>query len=152
MSGHEGASKEMAMTIAELETFLDDVFPQRKVNSPPIHIEKLEPYSTQLRMEFSESELRPGGTLSGPTMFRLADIGFYVCLLSMIGPVPLAVTTNMSINFLRRPSPNDLIAKVRLLKLGRRLAVGEIFMFSDGSEEAVAHATGTYSIPSKDKR
>jgi len=70
----------------------------------------------------------------------------------MIGPVPLAVTTNMSINFLRRPSPNDLIAKVRLLKLGRRLAVGEIFMFSDGSDKAVAHATGTYSIPSKDKR
>lgn len=148
MSVSADARQELAMTAEELETYLDEVFPQRNVNSPPIHIESLEPYNAQLRMEFSDSEIRPGGTLSGPTMFRLADHGLYVCLLSMIGPVPLAVTTNMSINFLRKPAQNDLIAKVRILKLGQRLAVGEIFLFSDGITDAVAHVTGTYSIPS----
>jgi uncharacterized protein (TIGR00369 family) len=140
------------MTAVELASYLDEVFPQRHTNWPPIHIESLEPYKAQLRMEFSETEVRPGGTLSGPAMFRLADFGFYVCLLSMIGPVPLAVTTNMSINFLRRPAPKDLIANIRILKLGQRLAVGDIFLFSDGSTDTVAHATGTYSIPSREKR
>lgn len=151
-SSEAGGKQELAMTVEELDSFLDDVFPQRHTNWPPIHIESLEPYNTQLRMEFSETEVRPGGTLSGPAMFRLADFGFYVCLLSMIGPVPLAVTTNMSINYLRRPAPRDLIANVRILKLGRRLAVGDIFLFSEGSTDAVAHATGTYSIPSREKR
>ncbi len=151
-SGATDTTQKLAMTAEELVSFLDDVFPQRHTNWPPIHIESLEPYNAQLRMEYSEAEIRPGGTISGPAMFRLADFGFYVCLLSMIGPVQLAVTTNMSINFLRRPAPKDLIAKIRILKLGRRLAVGDVFLFSDGSTDAVAHATATYSIPSPEKR
>lgn len=150
-SGEADPIQELVMTGEELTKFLDDVFPQRHTNWPPIHIESLEPFNAQLRMEFSETEVRPGGTLSGPSMFRLADFGFYVCLLSMIGPVPLAVTINMSINFLRRPAPKDLIANIRILKLGQRLAVGEVFLFSEGSSDAVAHATGTYSIPTRDR-
>lgn len=143
---------ELAMTAAALTEYLDEVFPERRTNWPPIHIEHVEPYMARLRMEFAESELRPGGTLSGPSMFRLADWGFYCCLLAMIGPVPLAVTTNMTITFLRKPTQDDLLANVRILKLGKRLAVGEVFLFSDGSEEPVAHASGTYSIPPPDKR
>ena len=80
-------------------------------------------------------------------MFALADVTLYVAILAQIGPVALAVTTNLNINFLRRPAPGDLIADCRLLKLGKRLAVGEVFLHSPDDEDPVAHATGTYSIP-----
>jgi len=101
----------------------------------------------KVRMAVSESALRPGGTVSGPTMFALADTAIYVAVLASVGPKALAVTTNMSINFLRKPAPRDIVAECRLLKLGKRLAVGEVTIFSEGEEEPVAHATGTYSIP-----
>jgi acyl-coenzyme A thioesterase PaaI-like protein len=91
--------------------------------------------------------LRPGGTISGPTMMALTDFTMYVALLSAIGWVPLAVTTQLNINFLRRPEPVDLIAEGRLLKLGKRLAVGEVVMRSNGQPEPIAQATSTYSIP-----
>jgi uncharacterized protein (TIGR00369 family) len=98
-------------------------------------------------MEFREMILRPGGTVSGPAMFKLADFGIYVAILAMIGPVALTVTTNLTINFLRRPLQKDLVAEVRILKLGRRLAVAEVALYSEGQDAMVAHATGTYSIP-----
>src|SRR3954454_15530090 len=101
----------------------------------------------RIRRKFSETSLRPGGTISGPTMMGLTDFAMYVAILASIGPVPLAVTTNLNINFLRKPAPADLIAEARLVKLGKRLAVGEVSIRSDGEEDMVAHATSTYSIP-----
>src|SRR6185436_10469257 len=103
----------------------------------------------RIRRKFNEKSLRPGGTISGPTMMALADFAMYVAVLASIGPVPLAVTTNFTINFLRKPGARDLTAQCRLLKLGQRLAVGEVTIHSDGMEEPVAHATTTYSIPAK---
>ena len=100
-----------------------------------------------VRLPFNDSMLRPGGTVSGPTMMALADATMYAVVLGGIGIVKLAVTTSFNINFLHRPSPADLIAEGRLLKLGKRLAVIEVTLHSDGHDEPVAHATGTYSIP-----
>lgn len=135
------------MTVAEVTAYLDEVFPQRHETGPSVRIEEVRPYGARLRMTFEERLLRPGGTISGPAMFMLADFGLYVAILGMIGPVGLAVTTNLSINFLRRPKACDMIGDVRLLKLGRRLAVGEAALFSEGETELAAHASGTYSIP-----
>ena len=100
-----------------------------------------------LRLPFDKSMLRPGGTVSGPTMMALANTTMYAVMLSAIGVVKLAVTTSFNINFLHRPKPADLNAEGRLLKLGKRLAVVEVTMHSDGHDAPVAHATGTYSIP-----
>lgn len=95
-----------------------------------------------------EQDLRPGGTVSGPTMMALADTALYVALLREIGLVPLAVTTSLNFNFLRKPvADRDLLAECRLLKRGKSLAVGEVSICSEGNEAPVAHATGTYSIP-----
>jgi acyl-coenzyme A thioesterase PaaI-like protein len=91
--------------------------------------------------------VRPGGTVAGPALFALADVALYAAVLSRIGPVELAVTTSMTINFLRKPAPRPVIAEARLLQLGRRLAYGEVLLLSDGEADPVAHATGTYSIP-----
>lgn len=142
----------LALSAQELTQFLDKTFPERREAWPPIHIDHLAPNEARLRMELDAKHLRPGGTLSGPAMFMLADYGIYVAILAMIGPVPLAVTTNMTINFLRKPLPRDLLADVRLLKLGNRLAVADAELRSDGSDDIVAHASGTYSIPPPDKR
>ena len=100
-----------------------------------------------VRLPFNDSMLRPGGTVSGPAMMALADATMYAVVLGGIGIVKLAVTTSFNINFLHRPSPADLMAEGRLLKLGKRLAVIEVTLHSDGHDEPVAHATGTYSIP-----
>lgn len=100
-----------------------------------------------LRQPYAGKMLRPGGTISGPTMMGLADATMYAAVLGRIGMVPLAVTTSFNINFLYRPSPADLLAEGRVLKLGKRLAVLEVTVHSDGHDEPVAHATGTYSIP-----
>ncbi len=95
----------------------------------------------------SRRSLRPGGTVSGPTMMELADFAMYVAVFSAIGPQPLAVTTNLNINFLRKPAAADLIADAKLMKVGKRLAVGEVIIRSEGQDEPVAHVTSTYSIP-----
>ncbi len=100
-----------------------------------------------LRLPFNDSMLRPGGTVSGPTMMALADACMYAVILSAIGKVKLAVTTSFNINFMHRPAPGDLMAEGKIMKLGRRLAVMEVTLHSDGHDEPVAHATGTYSIP-----
>ena len=103
-----------------------------------------------VRLADDDNMLRPGGTVSGPTMMALADTTMYAVVLSAIGVVKMAVTTSFNINFLYRPRPADLMAEGRLLKLGKRLAVGEVTLHSDGHDEPVAHATGTYSIPPKE--
>ncbi len=100
-----------------------------------------------VRMPFNGMSLRPGGTVSGPAMMGLVDYAMFAALLGAIGPVELAVTTNLNINFLRRPAQTDVMAECRILKLGRRLAVMEVTLFSDGDDDPIAHATGTYSIP-----
>ena len=131
-------------TQAELTAFLQAEFPQTRCT-----IEELdEDGSVVVAHPVGHAELRPGGTVSGPVMMTLADVALYVAILARIGIVPLAVTTNLSINFLRKPrADRRVVARCRLLKLGRALAVGEVFLFSEGEDEPVAHATGTYSIP-----
>ena len=136
------------MDIAALDAFRAREFPQAaRVDT---RIERLEPSAIRVRLPFHADHLRPGGTLSGPTLMGLADRATYLLVLAMIGPVALAVTTSLNINFLSKPQPRDLIADARLLKLGRRLAVAEVTLRSDGDETVVAHATVTYSIPPGD--
>jgi len=100
-----------------------------------------------LRQPYREEFLRPGGTVAGPVLMALADLALYAAVLSKLGRVELAVTTNLNINFLRRPEPGDILAEAKLLKLGKRLAVGEVALFTAGDSEMVAHVTATYSIP-----
>ncbi|MBM4244236.1 MAG: PaaI family thioesterase [Deltaproteobacteria bacterium] len=135
------------MTAAELDAFLHREFPQ--VDGQGYRVEEMRDRFARLRLPFHEGHLRPGGTVSGPTLMSLADTAMYVVVLAMIGEVPLAVTTSLNINFMRRPGPVDVIADARILKLGRRLAVGDVALYSDGDPEMVAHATLTYSIPDK---
>ncbi len=130
----------------EVEDFLKREFPQIAIGRRFV-LEDVGPMSARMRLLFNEASLRPGGTISGPSMFALADVTLYVAILAQIGPVALAVTTNLNINFLSRPPAGDLICDCKLLKLGKRLAVGEVFLHAPGVEEPVAHATGTYSIP-----
>ena len=135
------------MTVAELEKFLRAEFPQAFSGSD-ILIEEANGGSCRLRQRYSEQMLRPGGTISGPTLMALADFAMYVVLLSAIGPIGLAVTTNLNINFLRKGAPGqDVLAEARLLKLGKRLAVGEVSLLSASSPDPIAHVTSTYSIP-----
>lgn len=103
--------------------------------------------TARVRCPFRDDFLRPGGTISGPVMMTMADYAMYAAVLSRIGMVELAVTTNLNINFLRRPRPGDMLAEAKLLKLGQRLAVGEIALHVDNEEDLVAHVTATYSIP-----
>ncbi len=103
----------------------------------------------RLRMPYREDFLRPGGTISGPALMGLADLAIYAAVLSAAGRVELAVTTSLTINFLRKPAPLGLIAEARLLRLGKRLAVGEAELFSEGDPEMVAHVTATYAIPAR---
>ena len=141
----------VVMTADELERFLAAEFPQVFNASSGLSIEALWDGGCRVRQAFRELHVRPGGTISGPTMMALADFAMYVAVLGAIGPVPLAVTINLNINFLRKPAQRDLTGEARLLKLGKRLATGEVFIRSDGDEEPVAHVTSTYSIPPRDE-
>src|SRR6476660_7833313 len=135
------------MSVAEVEQFLRGEFPQA-FSDGEITIESADGQTCLLRQRYSERMLRPGGTVSGPTLMALADFAMYVVLLSPIGPIGLAVTTNLNINFLRKGLPGqDVLAEARLLKLGKRLAVGEVKLLSGTSPDPIAHVTSTYSIP-----
>lgn len=136
------------LTTDEVRSFFASIFPQAEIGRA-YEVEKTDYGFARLRMIYGDHLLRPGGTISGPAMFALADVAIYTAILASIGPVALAVTTNLNINFLRKPAARDMIAEARLLKLGKRLAVGEIALFSDGETEFAAHATATYSIPEK---
>ena len=100
-----------------------------------------------VRAPYNSEFLRPGGTISGPIMMGLADFAMYAAILTRVGVVELALTTNLNINFLHRPQPGDLLAKARLIKLGKHLAVGEVEVYADGHEEMVAYVSSTYSLP-----
>jgi uncharacterized protein (TIGR00369 family) len=143
--------KTAKMSVQEVERLLAAEFPQAFHPQSGLTIEEVWNGGCRVRQAFQNGSIRPGGTISGPTMMALADFTFYVALLGTIGPEPLAVTTNLNINFLRKPEQRDLIAKARILKLGQRLAVMEAEILSDGMEEPVAHVTSTYSIPPRSK-
>jgi uncharacterized protein (TIGR00369 family) len=135
----------LAMDIDALGRFLDETFPQV---AGEIVIEDLREGSLRSRLSVTDRHLRPGGTVSGPAMFGLADVSVYLAILAMIGPKSLAVTTNCSIDFMRKPqAAADLICECRLLKLGRVLAVGDCLIYSHGVASPVARASLTYSIP-----
>ena len=135
----------LRMDIPALKAFLARDFPQV---SEDFVIESLSPDTLEVRLRVAESHLRPGGTVSGPSMFALADVGMYLAILARLGPVALAVTTNCSIDFMRKPAAGvDLIGQTRILKLGRSLAVGDVLIFSEGLDQPVARAALTYAIP-----
>jgi len=141
-------SKHRPFTLDELRAYLVEIFPQVWARGD-YAIEEVGPMSATVRLNHHPDHLRPGGTISGPSMFALCDLALYVAILNEIGRVKLAVTTNVTINFLRKPAPADLLGRAKLMKLGRRLAVGEVALYSPGQAEMVAHATGTYSIPAR---
>ncbi len=132
------------MTADEIQDFMKKFFPQARM---PIEIEELRDNFLRMRVGVTDRYLRPGGTVSGPALMTIADTAMYYLVLGMIGPVALALTTNLNINFLRAPKLADIIAEAEMLKLGNRLAVGQVTMYSDGSDDPVAHVTVTYSIP-----
>jgi uncharacterized protein (TIGR00369 family) len=136
--------KEHSVTSKEQITeFLQQAFPQSKCT-----VEDVGPMSATVRHTVGQNELRPGGTVSGPVLMATADVALYVAILAQIGIVPLTVTTSLNINFLRKPaSDRDIIGRCKLVKLGKSLAVGEVALYSEGNDDMVAHATGTYAIP-----
>jgi acyl-coenzyme A thioesterase PaaI-like protein len=130
-------------TKEEVARFIEEEFPQARS-----HIRELGNLGATVWHEVGHDELRPGGTVSGPTMMAVADFALYVAILGEIGIVPLAVTTSLTINFLRKPAADrHLVGVCKLMKLGRALAVGEVWLYSEGIDEPVAHVVGTYSIP-----
>jgi uncharacterized protein (TIGR00369 family) len=137
----------LVMSPAELQAFLAEHFPQ--AGHLDLRIEHLDDKTIRVRLPAHERHLRPGGTISGPTLMWLVDCSFYLLILGQLGPVALAVTTNLNINFMRKPEPVDVIGEGRLMKLGKTLAVGDFTIWSDGAAEPVAHATVTYAIPPK---
>ena len=133
------------MTETDLMEFIAQAFPQV---AGDFAIDAVTDEGIKVRLVVADRHLRPGGTVSGPSMFGLADVGAYLAILSRIGPVALAVTTNCSIDFMRKPAAGaDLVADTRLLKLGRTLAVCDVLIRSEGVEAPVARASLTYSIP-----
>lgn len=134
----------------ELEAWMGQIFPQV---AEDFRMERLEGDETDLRLLVGERHLRPGGTVSGPSMFALADCAMYAAILARIGKVALAVTTNCSIDFMRKPAANtDLIGTARILKMGRALVVGDVLIYSEGDDRPVARASLTYSIPPADQK
>lgn len=136
---------QLRMDAAALQAFLAQDFGQVAAD---FRVERADEAGVTLRLPVAERHLRPGGTVSGPTIFALADVAMYLAILSRIGPVALTVTTNCAIDFLRKPAAGKALrAEARVLKLGRSLAVGDVLVFSEGQAEPVARAGLTYSIP-----
>ncbi|MBZ9558830.1 PaaI family thioesterase [Halomonas coralii] len=135
------------MTAAAIEEFLDEVFPFRQGT-----IEGVDEMRATMSLAIEDEHLRPGACVSGPSMMALADVCLYVAILAQIGPEAMAVTSDINCHFLRRArGDRDLIANARLIKLGRRLAVGEVELFSAGDDEPVAIVTATYVLPDRDE-
>jgi acyl-coenzyme A thioesterase PaaI-like protein len=134
-------------TKEEIVEFMISEFPQNKCL-----IDRVGGQSAVVRHKIGVDELRPGGTVSGPVLMTVADVALYVALLGEIGIVPLTVTTNLTINFLRKPSPDkDIVGRCKLIKIGKLLAMGEVTLYSEGSQDPVAHAVGVYAIPPADE-
>lgn len=140
------ASATPVMSAPEVSAYLDEVFPQIKANGDDIVVLRVSPGTAEVRLNADDKHLRPGGTVSGPTLFMLADLAAYSVILAHIGRVALAVTTNLNINFLMKPESGPLDATATILKMGKRLVVTDIAIRDSGGQ-LVAHATATYSIP-----
>ncbi|ERL55118.1 PaaI family thioesterase [Psychrobacter aquaticus] len=135
----------MSATKEEIVAFMALEFPQTKCI-----VETVDETGATLSHDIGINELRPGGTVSGPVLMSIADVAIYVAILGKIGIVPLTVTTSLTINFLRKPSAEArIMADCILMKVGRRLIVGEVSLYSEGSSDVVAHVVGTYSVPPK---
>lgn len=136
----------MKMTAEAVDQFICDGLPAYAESG--CRVETVTPETTTVRMRYHTDQLRPGGSLSGPTMMALADTAMYAIILATLGPIGLAVTQNLNINFLQKPKPADLLAEARFLRLGRRAAVIDVQIRSAADASLVAQATGTYAIPS----
>jgi len=133
--------------IEDIRRFIAEEFPQSGV-----FVDELRPRGARVRQEIDFVHLRPGGTVAGPVLVHVADVAAYIAILNEIGIVPLVYSTNIQINFLRLPSAEHaLIAEAELLKVGKRLVVADVRLFSEGEDELVAQASGTYSIPPTDR-
>jgi uncharacterized protein (TIGR00369 family) len=142
------ASLSKRLDVARIDALIDARFPQIHAGGRSLVIEEVGARDARVRLKHHERHNRPGGTVSGPAMFTLADFAVYVAIIAALGEPGLdAVTTNLNINFLAKPEPRDLIASVRLIRLGRRLAVGEAELMSEGASEMSAHAIATYALP-----
>ena len=139
-------AKPRPFTLDELRAYLAELFPEFW-NRGDLRVEAIAPMAATVRLVHHPRNLRPGGTISGPAMFAVFDAALFVAILGEKGRVAQALTTSASINFLRKPAPADLIGEAKLIKLGQRLAVGEVALYSEGESKMVAHWTGTYSIP-----
>jgi uncharacterized protein (TIGR00369 family) len=137
--------KEARISAEDFEELIRATIPLSR--SMPFSVQSLAYGEAVVRLGYDDAQLRAGGTLNGPTMMTLADTALYAAVLSCVGLEPLAVTSNLSIHFLKRPAPRPLVARAKILKLGRRLAVGTIEIQSEGEEDLVAHASGTYALP-----
>lgn len=137
-------SRQPVMTEAEVNAYIDEVFPAVRGKFELLEMKGM---TARVLMKVDEGDIRPGGTISGPSMFGLVDCGFYMALLSFIGRQALTVTTNANINFLRKPKPCNMIGEARIMKLGKLLATGDVTIYSEGDDQPVAHATLTYAIP-----
>ena len=136
------------LSVDDVTALIDESFPQIHAGGRVLYIESVAGREARVRLKFNERLARPGGTISGPAMFTLADFSIYVALIATLGaPAIPAVTTNLNITFLRRPEPRDLVAATKIIRLGRRLAYAQVELTSDGDEEVVAHATGSYALP-----
>ena len=136
------------MSIAQIERLIDEQFPQVHLGGRVFTIEAADARRARMRMAAHEKNLRPGNTLSGPSMFQLADLALYVAILATLGEAAVqAVTTNLNINFLSRPAPGDLLAEVELVKVGKRLVIGEVELYAASGGPMVAHAIATYAMP-----
>lgn len=133
------------ITVAEFEAIVREQLPFAQAMGP--EVVELAPARAVMRLPYKSDFLRPGGTIGGPLLMALADLALYGAVMAALGPVVQAVTANLTINFLRLPPPADLVAHARLIKLGRRLAVGTVEMFSATEPDMVAHVSGTYSLP-----
>jgi len=135
------------LTADELNTYIAEIYPQILEQYPGYEVTSVSPGQVRVTMATDARHIRAGGTVSGPTLFSLADMGGYACVLSHVGREALAVTTNLNINFMRKAEPGILHSKSNILKLGKRLMVYECTIRANGSDDIVAHATGTYAIP-----
>lgn len=136
--------RDPVLTAQEVGAYINDIFPQQRGAFEVLEVASMR---TKVRLKIGYQHLRPGGTVSGPAVFTAADCAFYMACLAMVGREGMMVTTNLNLNFLRRPPEADLIADAKILKLGRTLITGEVHIYSDQVQDPVAHATTTYARP-----
>ncbi|MEN3793743.1 PaaI family thioesterase [Fulvimarina sp. MAC3] len=134
-------------SVDAMNAFLTEHFPELSEAMPGLSVAEVSPRRATLKLETEKRHLRPGGTVSGPTLFAIADVAGWLSILTEVGPKALTVTTNLNINFLKKPQPGAILGKGQVLKLGSRLAVTEVSIVNESDGDLVAHATATYSIP-----